>query len=275
MAVLLPSDFQFHQGNLQDYAICPRRFHWRHVRRLAWPAVESEPYLEWERHLRLGEAFHRLVCQHLLGMDGARLQAAAEAAGVSHWWRNYLEHPPTELPATRYPEATLSALVGGYRLVGKYDLIALGEDGRAAIVDWKTSRRRPQQDYLVGSMQTRAYRYLLVQAGSHLNGGQALRPEQVEMIYWFADHPERPVRLPYDAARFQADGAFLEGLIEEIASREDGFPPSPDGRHCPFCVYRSLCEQGVQAGDLQDFEDALVEEVVLGLELEQVGEVEF
>mgnify|MGYP007064289961 CR=1 FL=1 len=38
----LPVDFQFSQNNLQDYLDCARRFELRALRRLAWPAAQSE-----------------------------------------------------------------------------------------------------------------------------------------------------------------------------------------------------------------------------------------
>jgi hypothetical protein len=50
---LLPLDFQFSQGSLQDYVDCRRRFQLRYLDQLAWPAVEAEPLLEHEqRYLR-------------------------------------------------------------------------------------------------------------------------------------------------------------------------------------------------------------------------------
>ena len=43
----LPADFHFSQGSLQDYVDCPRRFQLRYMMKLAWPAVEAEPAVEY------------------------------------------------------------------------------------------------------------------------------------------------------------------------------------------------------------------------------------
>jgi hypothetical protein len=53
------------QSSLQGYVDCPRRFDLRYVQRLSYPAMESEPALENEKHQQEGEYFHRLAQQHL------------------------------------------------------------------------------------------------------------------------------------------------------------------------------------------------------------------
>jgi CRISPR/Cas system-associated exonuclease Cas4 (RecB family) len=290
----LPPDFQFSQGSLQDYVDCPRRFQLRYLLRLAWPAVEAEPPLENERHLQQGAAFHRLAHQHTLGIAPERLSRAATDADLRRWWHNYLERGPEGLPALRYPESVLSAPAGGYRLVAKYDLIAVdpseeftpsrGEElrasagQRAVIVDWKTSRKRPRKRWLAERLQSRVYPYLLVRAGAHLNAGQPLEAEQVEMVYWFADFPKEPARFAYDTARYEADEGYLTLLIEEIGGLVDeGWPLTTQERHCKYCRYRSLCRRGVRAGALDEIEDEseLDEGLGVSLDFEQIAEIEY
>ena len=287
----LPTDFQFSQGSLQDYVDCPRRFQLRYIQRLAWPAVEAEPALENERHLQQGAAFHRLVHQHLLGLSPERLSSTITDEDLSRWWHNYLESGPADLPASRYPEVILSAPVSGHRLVAKYDLIAVDAGRRAVILEWKTSRKRPQRKWLAERLQTRVYPYLLARAGSHLleigdwrleigNWG-SFQPEQVEMVYWFANFPEDPERFPYDAAQYGADSDDLASLIEEIKSHselgDEDFPLTAQERRCRYCPYRSLCQRGVRAGAFDDAEDDMTPEDLsqLDFDFEQIVEIEF
>jgi hypothetical protein len=284
----LPTDFQFSQGSLQDYVDCPRRFQLRYIQRLAWPAVEVEPALENERHLQQGAAFHRLVHQHLLGLSPERLSSTISDEDLSRWWHNYLESGPADLPASRYPEVILSAPVSGHRLVAKYDLIAVDAGQRAVILEWKTSRKRPQRKWLAERLQTRVYPYLLVRAGSHLLGigdwgleigdWRPFWPEQVEMVYWFANFPEDPERFPYDAARDDADGAYLASLVEEIKGLGDeDFPLTTQERRCRYCPYRSLCQRGVRAGAFDEVDDDMASEDLsqLDFDFEQIAEIEF
>jgi CRISPR/Cas system-associated exonuclease Cas4 (RecB family) len=274
----LPTNFQFSQGSLQDYVDCPRRFQLRYLLQLDWPAQEAEPALENEEHVRLGAAFHRLIHQHALGIPAEDLSRTVQEPDLRRWWHNYLERGPQGLPETRHPEVVLSAPLGDHRLVARYDLVAVDAGQRAVIVDWKTSRRRPKRKDLAERLQTRVYPYLLVQAGAHLNGGRPFAPEQIEMVYWFAEYPEDPARFAYDAARYAADGAYLAALVEEITGLSDtDFPLAVDGERCRFCPYRSLCQRGVEAGAF----DAGLDEVDAGdafdldIDFEQIAEIEY
>jgi CRISPR/Cas system-associated exonuclease Cas4 (RecB family) len=274
----LPPDFQFSQGSLQDYVDCPRRFQLRYVQRVAWPALEAMPVLEHERYLQQGAAFHRLVHQHLVGIPAGQLSRMVNDDDLRQWWRNYLEARPTDLPSARYPEVLLSAPVGDYRLVAKYDLVAVDAGERAVIVDWKTSRKRPERERLAERLQTKVYPYLLVRAGAHLNGDQPVQPEQVEMVYWFADAPADPERFTYDAAHYQADEERLTELIEEIANLDDdGWYLTSQERHCRFCRYRSLCQRGMAAGRFDEAADDLEpgDDLDFDLDFEQVAEIEY
>ncbi len=186
---------------------------------------------------------------------------------------------------------SLSAPVGAHRLLAKYDLVAVEPGRRAVIVDWKTSQRRPSSAWLASRLQTRVYRYLLVRAGAHLNastepgrsGGVPIAADQIEMIYWFAAFPDQPERLRYDRTQHEADGRYLGSLIAEItAATDDGFPLTDDVKRCRFCPYRSLCDRGAEAGDINAAEDeaddtgaAAPTDWAAGLDFEQIGEIAF
>jgi len=282
----LPDDFVFSQASLQDYQDCARRFQLRYLLNLAWPAIDAEPIAEYEAHIAQADMLHRLIHQHQIGVPAQRLSEMALAADrelgaggrLERWWQNYLAYAPAELPAQRYPEIALSAALAGFRVIAQYDLVAVEPGQKAVIVDWKTSLKRPTRQWLLGRLQTRVYRYLLARAGAHLNAGQAISPERVSMIYWFADYPLDPETLAYDSIQYQADAAFLAKLIAEIQGREDEiFPLTQDDRQCRFCVYRSLCGRGAAAGNLAEADEVSAPEAAWEADFafEQVAEVEF
>lgn len=281
---MLPSDFVFTQANLQDYVDCPRRFQLRYLWELAWPAIEAEPADDYEAHVRHGELFHRLIHQHQLGLAPERLSATVAAAveegagQLAIWWANYLEAGPSDLPEQRYLELTLSAPLGSHRLLAKYDLLAIAPGRRAEIMDWKTGVQRPSRSVLAARLQTRVYRYVLAEAGAHLNGGRPIRPEQIVMCYWFAHFPEQPERFIFDAIQHAADRKYLTDLAAEIAAAGEGdFPLTDDVRRCRFCAYRSLCGRGVVAGQMAEAEGEVVPEPAgdwaKEFDFEQVGEI--
>lgn len=276
----LPDEFQFSQNSLQDYVDCPRRFQLRYLLRQPWPAVQSEPLEEFERLLEQGRLFHQLMQQHNRGLPEEQLAQMIHDADLRRWWRNYLESPPPDLPTSlRRAEASLSTPVAGYRLVARYDLLALDPQRRAVIVDWKTNQKRPNSAHLAGRLQTRVYPYVLVQAGTALNDGAAWQPEQVSLVYWFAEYPAQPEILPYDEERYLADTAYLADLIADIADRaasdEEVWPLTSDERHCRFCTYRSLCNRGALAGAMEDFDLDQALEVSLEFEFEEIDEIAY
>lgn len=261
------------QSSLQDYADCARRFQLRYLEQLQYPAVESEPALENEKHQQEGEYFHRLVQQSLLGLPDDKLTRLANSPNLARWWDNFQAHHPPLDGFAIYPELTLSAPLENYRLVAKFDLVAVRE-GQAFIYDWKTYRKRPRNEWLAARWQTRVYRALLAQAGSQLNGGQVFRPERIEMVYWFADFPADPARFTYDSAQFKRDWDALNKLAQEISSASD-FPLTEDRQKCLFCPYRSYCNRGTEAGASDQAEAEMEAESLFDINFEQIGEIEF
>lgn len=260
------------QSSLQDYADCPRRFQLRYIEQLEYPAAESEPALENEKHQQEGQAFHRLVQQSLIGISDDKLARLAASPNLARWWENFLTHRPQIDGYTIYPELALSAPLGTSRLVAKYDLIATRE-GEAVIYDWKTYLKRPRNEWLAARWQTRVYRYLLTAAGGPLNGGQAFVPERIEMVYWFADFPTDPAVFRYDMSQFKRDKSALDTIVKEIETRKD-FELTDDVKKCQYCTFRSYCNRGALAGDWKEAE-AEAEAEFFDVNFEQIDEIAF
>ena len=264
------------QSSLQDYMDCSLRFKLRYLERLSYPAMESEPALENEHHQQEGEYFHRLIQQYLIGIPKEQIGKLANTANLQKWWVNFLSDPllqDLQGGTGLFTESNLSAPLGNHRLVAKYDLITV-RDGKATIFDWKTYRKRPRNEWLAARTQTRVYRALVVQAGAHLNKGQEFTPEQVEMIYWFADFPNEPARFEYNPAQYQRDWDWLTKLSEEIDAASS-YPATEDRQKCTFCTYRSYCERGIRAGAWEDLETESTAEENFDVNFEQVGEIAF
>jgi hypothetical protein len=294
---LLPANFTFSQSSLQAYVDCARRFWLAYVEQLPWPAVEASPVQEHEALMRLGERFHRLVQRSEEGIAAARV-AEGLTAPLAAWFDAYQQHRPATLP-TDYliaehllvvpfsPSPTHSlTLSPTFRLAAKYDLLAGAADGRTVIVDWKTAQRRADPATLRQRLQTIVYPYVLVEASAGLPWGP-VRPEQVEMVYWFTAAPGQPVILRYDAAQHAANSRRLHQLLADllVARGEADFPKVADTeanrRHlCAYCVYRSRCNRGEAAGDLDALDDpetffAVDVEKALEFSLDDVEELAF
>ena len=282
----LPKDFQFSQSSLQDFVECRRRFYLRYILKLRWPAVKTEPVVQSERLMLQGSAFHHYIHQYLLGVSTQQiLTIMSTEEGIGSWWQNFLTHAQN-LPGVggktilRFPEHTLAGVLMESRLVAKYDLISIMEDGNVIIYDWKTSQKKPKRSWLTARIQTVLYPYLLVIAGQHLAQPAGFQPHQVNLVYWFAAQPEKAETFSLDQAEFekaQQQITDLTSLITRLASdnNEQVFPLTDDENRCAFCVYRSLCDRGVHAGNaITEMEsETMMGEIEFAFD--QIGEIEF
>ena len=277
MQTILPADFTFSQSSLQTYADCPRRFWLTYIQRLPWPAVEASPVQEQEYVMRLGDAFHRALQRAEVGIPPELILAQMQDP-LDSWFESYLRHRPRDLPTALVEVESVLAvplqLADGpaYRLVAKFDLLAIEPGQRAVILDWKTTRRRSEPHHLRQRLQSRVYPYLVVEASATMPWGP-LAPEQVEMRYWFTAAPADPVVLRYDSSQhLENQQLFLRHISQVFAAEsEDDFPMMPDteanrARFCAYCPYRSRCDRGIMAGNLDGAMD--VEELMQAVELD-------
>src|SRR5687767_9541153 len=153
-AISLPPVFQFSQNSLQDYVDCARRFQLRYVMNQRWPAAESEPIADHERFLEQGSQFHLMVQRYLMGIP---VEKMIPSDGELHeWWMSFITNNPLRgLPSThRLSEIQLSAPLGKERILARFDLLCMDPGERVVIVDWKTSRFRPDRQKLAQRLQS-------------------------------------------------------------------------------------------------------------------------
>lgn len=256
----IPPDFIFTQNNLQDFVDCPRRFQLKHLLRIAWPAPVSEPIEENDRQIRLGSKFHQMVHQFFLGIPQEKITARCNDDDLLTWWNTFLTQLPVDLPSKQIPEIEIGMPFHGFRLSAKIDLLAVEKGVRAVIVDWKTTHRPPKPAFFNARIQSLVYPYLVISTGSILNDYRPFSPDQVNMLYWYPAFPEKPVVLSFTADWMEKTRHILENLANEIIHLDlEIFPLTTDEKKCQFCRYRSLCERGASAGNLNDLEEDEVE----------------
>ena len=276
----IPKNFQFSQKSLSDYAACKRLFKYRYLDKIEWPAVEIEPVKEREHRMKLGADFHRALQQFFVGVPRENIENQFADALLSKWWRN-LESSLDKIIGKddiQLPEVRISAPIKEHRFIAKLDLIVVKPDGRRIIFDWKTSSKRPNLTILSNHMQTRVYPYLLLSAGDHVYPWEKFSPQQVEMVYWFAEHPGNPEKIIYSEVQFQEDEDYLNGLVSEICVLTKlNFHKTDDERRCRLCVYRSLCDRGIEAGNFEEIEDLYLEDtgVENEFDFDQITEIEY
>jgi hypothetical protein len=53
------------------------------------------------------------------------------------------------------------------------------------------------------------------------------------------------------------------------------YPLTEDRQKCLFCTYRSYCERGIRAGDVEQAEAEIEAEDLFDVNFEQIGEIAF
>lgn len=283
----IPEGFIFNQGKLQDYIDCQRRFQLKYLLERSWPALEAQPAEEYERLMILGQRFHQIIRQYFIGIPERRITEMIQEEKLKIWWNHFLRQigQSGELnsiiheQSQNHPEISISAPFMNYQMIAKFDLISITTDEKVIIFDWKTSRNRPKRAWLNKRVQTKLYPYLLVNAGNYLNADTKINPDHVEMVYWYANHPDRIEKIKYSREQHSSNEDYLIGLINEINQNKDGdYSLTTNKKTCRYCVYRSLCVRGNEAGPLDEFSiDSLIDDEIIdiAIDIEQIAEIEF
>lgn len=276
-----PDFFVFTQSNLQDFVDCPYRFYLRHFKKIKWPAQTVGDAAEFEQRGQIGARFHRLVQQYLLEVPENRLSEIAQtdpSPKVLQWWESFLNFVPPWLTGEKFIESNFSTFFDHYQLMAKYDLVLFNPPDEVIIFDWKTSTKKPRKELLAARIQTRLYQFILADIKVNNPISAPIKPERIIMKYWFAEHPESPVALTYSNSMYEKDTVFFDNLINEIINKApEEFIRTEDVSHCRYCVYRSHCDRGVDAGDLTEFDDFMAEseDLNLDIEFENISEIAF
>ena len=226
------------QTQISAYERCRYFYYLRNVRKLVWPIEAGE-----SKNVRQGDDFHLLVRQLILGFPAESLIVPEKDENVRRWLDVYCSVQPLGSPEQVFAEKEVSLLFADVLWLGKFDALTVNDD-RLTIYDWKTGSARPEQEKYQKAPQTRLYRFLARSCASRLIGAglHAVPAENIEMVYWFPEYPDREVRLPYSEEEYQLDMTWIKTRAREMSSVEESdYPRTQNTRHCRFCAYRTFC----------------------------------
>lgn len=228
----------FTQTQISAFERCKRFYYLKMVRKLVWPVDIGE-----KRSIHEGEDFHLLVRQLLLGFPAESLIIPEGNEDVRRWIDVYLKEQPIGNPEQLFAEKEVSAVFADVLWLGKFDALTITDD-RLTIWDWKTGSAKPVEAQYRTAPQTRLYRFLAAVCAPRLlgTGQHPLPAENIEMVYWFPEHPTKTLRLRYSEQEFQQDMTWLRTVAAELSSEEEAdYPQTEKPRQCEYCVYRSYC----------------------------------
>jgi hypothetical protein len=93
------------------------------------------------------------------------------------------------------------------------------------------------------------------------------------MMYWLANFPDQPIQYPYSSIQSKRDWQHMTQVISRIETTRD-FSVTPDEKKCNYCMYRSYCDRGISAPELDDYEQEPQLEMS-ALTLDGIQEIEF
>lgn len=265
MAVNNLNELYFSQSALAIFNSCRRRFRYRYLDGLYWPA-EWGMNEEVKNDLKQGRQFHLLAERYYSQTLG---ETVLKSDQLLQSWLNRLKifSAAENVVAA---EQELRFQKDDLKLLAKYDLLKYDKtEKRFIIFDWKTDKKSLYQKDIENSMQSRFYLYLLFEAGYDYFAADYELDKRPELIYWNPRYPNQSLNIKYNQMNFQKDRDYFQKLIRKILA-ESEFPLTDDLNKCRFCEYRPICR-----GEKTEEKEIVEEDLDLNLDWEAVEEIEF
>lgn len=259
-------DLYFSQSALEIFQKCRRRFQYRYIDGLYWPAkwgIDAEI----EKELEKGRKFHLLAERYYI--DGSLQDQIVEDSELSAW----LKRLKRFLPYSKHiisSEQELRCSKKNLKFLAKYDLLNYNKEKKMIeLYDWKTDKKSLLGKELQNSTQSRFYLYLFKKAGQRYFSDKYDLENNPILIYWNPRFPEEKKIITYTDEDFSNDSHYFENLVEKILN-EDKFPMTDNLNICQYCEYRPIC-RGKRTEKREMFE----EDLDMDLNWEEIEELEF
>lgn len=231
---------RINQAQISDYARCERLYYLKHVEHRQWPYIPiANPFAE------KGNAFHELVQRHILGIPDEILLNSVADNNTKKLFEIFLAADPLRGYDIVIPECNITAVIDSVLIECKYDVLA-AKDDRITIFDWKTTKKSVKASDCRKTPQTRLYCLLAETAAEKFTeSGSEIFPSGVQMIYWFPEHPDKPVILPYNEELHEQDLAWLKMTKFSLSSSDKtDYPKQDNMEKCADCLYCTYCHPG-------------------------------
>ncbi|MHB8133455.1 MAG: PD-(D/E)XK nuclease family protein [Anaerolineaceae bacterium] len=270
------NQFTFSAYKLQDYLDCERRFELKYLLKQQWPAIQSEPIHELEQQMQFGQQFHLFAQQFFSNIPTEEIQKQVDNETLNSWWGNFVPFAKSLLTKEYFAERKIGIKLSNTRFIAILDLLVIDKKNTYTIIDWKTNKKKPSSQQIKNSIQSRLYPLVLFLSENERISPNKISPDQIEMIYWFANFPDKMETFKYSNYQFEEDLSFFQEIIQKISLKKTGeFLKTTRTQLCKYCQYRSLCERGTTPGSLDNPEDEIWNEEILDIDFSQIGEVEF
>ncbi len=226
------------QTQISAYERCRRFYYLKYVEKLAWSVEESI-----SAELQRGADFHLLARQLIMGLGPSELLFPSDDGKMRQWIDNFCRKIPLKDLDRVYAEKEASAIHADVLWLGMFDALSVKDD-RITIFDWKTTGHPADSADYLRSPQTKLYRFLAKMCAPRILGIglHGLPAEKIEMVYWFPEHPDTEIRLPYSENAFREDLTWLQYKAAEMNLEDpEDYPRTDKERNCRFCKFETHC----------------------------------
>ena len=273
---MIKNSYQFSAKKIQDYIDCQRRYELRYILNQSCPAISSEPILEVESIIKMGNDFHYLIHQYLSNIPEEIIRRMIIDEVMIDWFENFLLFFKSLEVKSSFSEFPLTAMIEDRKFTAIYDVIYQTQNEEIGIIDWKTSKHIPKKKSLASKVQTILYPYILHEGSTEFLPGSNYPPESISMRFWFPTSPSEEIIFPYGQETHEINREFLESIICEIQEKKLGdFKLTEDEKKCDFCSYRSLCNRGVSASSIIESESFTYDDIDFPPDFNLIPEIIF
>ncbi|OPJ56807.1 PD-(D/E)XK nuclease family protein [Alkalithermobacter paradoxus] len=228
--------FYYSQASLNTFLRCPLKFKIKYIERIHWQDdIRSE---EISRRMQIGRDFH-LYCERYFSSIPIGTQSNTT---LNDWINNLTQLLPIDSKNIYLPEYEIRINEDKIRLLAKYDLIIIKEDGKIEIYDWKTEEKKLDKFKLENSFQTILYMYLLKRMSKKIFG-RDISASDISMIYWQPQYKDSLVKIEYSQEKYKSHENYIVNVIDTINGYDfdNDFVKDEYMNECKNCEFRHLC----------------------------------
>ncbi|KXZ39503.1 PD-(D/E)XK nuclease superfamily protein [Alkalithermobacter thermoalcaliphilus JW-YL-7 = DSM 7308] len=229
------NNFYYSQASLSTFLKCPLKFKIKYIDKIHWRDDKLDDISE---SVEIGKDFH-LICERYFKKIPLGIQ---KGSIFDLWISNIQRFIKVNDKDTYLPEYEIRINNEGIRLLAKYDLIVIREDGKIEIYDWKTQKKKLEKFELENSIQTVVYMYLLKKMSKKVLG-QDISEKDITMIYWQPTHTE-VIKIDYSEEKYKAHEKYIENIIKTIQNYdfETELSIKDNSNECRYCEFKCFCE---------------------------------
>lgn len=226
-------NFLYTQSSLSTFEACAYKFKLRYFEGLYWSESEDQ-----RESFRRGNEFHLLAERYYMGLESTlKLDVEDELLNELEILK---ENHPLKEGWKYFPEFEIRQNEDGIKLLGRYDLIMVNPQNKIQIIDFKTNKKKLEENYLENTLQTKIYLFLLWE-NYNLILENARKIRVLEMNYYQIKYEKEQISIKYNKEKHELNKEFIKSKIKKIEEYDFENVEKQRVKHCNVCEFKKKC----------------------------------